>query len=553
MLDSNPIRGRRAVLRRLALLLSLFVALLLLSPSPAALAQDSDATGTLLPGETHQFRFDYKGDRTQIDIVVEASEGITFDVFAPDQPAAIGSGARGGNELHWSGRSRTAGAYRIEVKNPTPGPIIYSLAVLGESVSAVGQILPDRPPPNAEVTTEGGRMTLNVSLPTGARRLTSPVVPSECTPPSALPAVVTTSVKLCPNQIYAPFRVAASGVGVFGDAAQSAVISSAGRQFALVMDGSGNWVDGVVIQSAPDAADDGAFLCQYDECTFPTQPTPTILRGGLAYGGGMLLLGSHNVVHDVTARGGTIGIASVDGVNNVLVGNNLSDLNGWGSFNLRSHNSVFVGNRFDRDNHGCTTPDGRVFEHGCETAGWVCLQCANNLVAQNHCEASGNCYYMSGERGLGSNNNRFVGNYCAASPNNCFEFTFSEGNVLQDNIATAHPATGAACKYPFWIGGSTVYFGQNEWGCTISPQDSLADAVKSTDVPTVALALGGNPAPPFVQAQSPTRAPSTRAAPTATAAPTPARACNRNYRVRLLFDWRKLADWVDCVMHPQLP
>jgi hypothetical protein len=255
----------------------------------------------------------------------------------------------------------------------------------------------------------------------------------------------------------------------------------------------------------------------------------------------------------------------VDGYNNTLVANNLSDLNGWGSFNIRSNNSVYAGNVLNRDNHGCTTPDGHKFEHGCETAGWVCLQCSQNLIANNHCEYSGNCYYLSGERGLASNNNRFIGNYCAASPNNCFEFTFSKGNTLQDNIATAHPETGAACKYPFWIGGSTVYFGKNSWGCAISPEDAVGDAVRSTNIPTVALALGNNaplfgsvPGAPAVSpaaatpannAASPTTAPLEPRSPTTEP---PARECNSRYRVRLLFDWDKLMGWLECVLQPRL-
>ena len=108
------------------------------------------------------------------------------------------------------------------------------------------------------------------------------------------------------------------------------------------------------------------------------------------------MLGANNVVHNVTVRGGTIGVASVDGYNNVLVENNLSALNGWGNFNIRSNNSVFVCNTFNDDDHPCTTPDGRKFLNGCETAGWVCLQCNQNLIAYNHCENSGDCYYMSG-------------------------------------------------------------------------------------------------------------------------------------------------------------
>lgn len=548
----------------LLLLFSSLIATAANHPSSVALAQDEQEL-TLLPNSKHEYRFDYRGDRTQIDIVVEAPEGVELYVFVPEQPEPIGQGSRKGNELHWSGKFNVPGAYRATIENKSPGPIRYSVAFLGESVSGVGMIVPDPAPASAEVTNAGGRLTLNVNLPTGVRRLQSPVMPPNCTPAGAVPPVVNTSLKLCPNEIYPPFRMVGNGIGLFDDS-HSAVINSAGRQFALVMEGTGNWIDGIVIQSSPDAADAGAFLCQYEECVFPTQPEPTVLRGGLNYGGGVLLLGANNVVHNITVRGGTIGVATVDGYNNTLVGNNLSDLNGWGSFNIRSTNSVYTGNHFDRDNHGCTTPDGQKFEDGCETAGWVCLQCTQNLIANNHCEYSGNCYYLSGERGLASNNNRFIGNYCAASPNNCFEFTFSKGNVLQDNIATAHPQSGASCKYPFWIGGSTVYFGQNTWGCAISPQDSVNDAIRSTNIPTLPLALGSNTPlfgtsaiPPSVVATanpnaptSPTtitRTPTTTAEPAPTTAPS-APFCNRTFHPVNVLTWGTFTDWVTCWLTP---
>lgn len=541
-------------MKKFLFILFLFlVSSLILHSSSLLFAQDEQEL-TLLPNAQHEYRFDYKGDRTQIDIVVEAPEGVEAYIYAPGQAEPVGQGSRKGNELTWSGKFREPGAYRVVVENKTPGPILYSIAFLGESVSGVGMIVQDTAPSSANASTQGGRVTLNVNLPTGARRLQSPVIPADCTPAHALPQIINASIKLCANEIYPPMHLVGNNIGLFDDS-HSAVINSAGRQFAVVMEGNGNWIDGATIQASPDAADAGAFLCQYEECVFPTQPEKTILRGGLNYGGGILLLGNNNVVHNTTVRGGTIGVATVDGYNNTLVENNLSDLNGWGSFNIRSNNSVFAGNTFNRDNHGCTTPDGHKFEHGCETAGWVCLQCTQNLIANNHCEDSGNCYYLSGERGLASNNNRFIGNYCAAAPNNCFEFTFSQGNVLQDNIATAHPETGAACKYPFWIGGSTVYFGKNSWGCAISPEDSISDALKSTDIPTIALALG-NTDVPFANS-APTQP--TRVAPTpndAVAAPTPTREaeptpCRRRFRAALLFDWDKFTAWIDCVLTPR--
>jgi hypothetical protein len=205
------------------------------------------------------------------------------------------------------------------------------------------------------------------------------------------------------------------------------------------------------------------------------------------YGGGILLKGSNTVIRGVTVHGGTIGIATVNGRGNVLLENNLDDLNGWGIYNWSSSSSYFVNNSLDRENHACTTPDGYKFLHGCETAGWVCLACTENLVAQNHCEASANCYYMSGERGLASNYNRFVGNYCGGATDNCFEITFSKGNVLRDNVTGPDPVSGAACNYPFWMGGSSIVFGPNTWNCALSPDESLARATASTAVATVPL------------------------------------------------------------------
>ncbi|OQY87194.1 MAG: hypothetical protein B6D41_12125, partial [Chloroflexi bacterium UTCFX4] len=320
-------------------------------------AQD-EQTLTLLPGQQHIYRFEYKGDRTEITVVIEAPEGVELGVYEPDATEPVGRGARRGNESIWVGKFPAPGVYRAIVENKTSAPIRYSLVVLGESVSGVGRIIENEPPPAANISTQDGRITLNVKLPTGARRLQSPSVPENCTPANALPQIITTSIKLCPNEIYPPLHLVGNDIGLFGDAAHSAIINGGGRQFVVVMEGNGNWIDGAVIQAAPDERDAGAFLCQYDECIFPTQPEPTKIQGGLAYGGGILLLGSNNVVHDTTVRGGTIGAASVDGYNNFFIGNNLSDLNGWGNFNIRSRNSVFVGNTFNRDDHPCVTPDG---------------------------------------------------------------------------------------------------------------------------------------------------------------------------------------------------
>jgi hypothetical protein len=98
---------------------------------------------------------------------------------------------------------------------------------------------------------------------------------------------------------------------------------------------------------------------------------------------------------------------------------------------------------------------------------------------------------------LASNSNKFVANYCMAATDNCFELTFSHDNSFQDNVSTVDPKTGLGCKYPYWIGGSTVYFKNNRWECDISALQAFQDASASTTVPTMILDIDSfiTPAP----------------------------------------------------------
>ena len=184
-----------------------------------------------------------------------------------------------------------------------------------------------------------------------------------------------------------------------------------------------------------------------------------------------------------------------------------------------------MGNEWSRVNHGCTMPDGTKLLHGCETSGWVCLGCSGNVVARNQCTGSANCYYMSGERGLASNNNRLLSNYCAAATDNCFELTFSRDNVLQDNVSTVDPKSGQACRYPYWVGGSTVYFKNNRWECDIDANKAYDDARGSTTAVTSILGLDSFVEPPATPApaalQNPTSLPTRAVVPSSSpAAPT---------------------------------
>ena len=246
----------------------LLITITVLSPPSSPLALADEETLTLLPGQQHIYRFEYKGDRTEIIVVVDAPEGVELGVYEPDATEPVGRGARRDNEIVWAGKFRAPGVYRAIVTNTTGGPVLYSLAVLGESVSGVGRVIENEQPSSSSVSTQGGRKTLNVKLPTGARNLQSPIIPAQCTPAHALPPVINTSIKLCPNEIYPPMHLVGSNIGLFGDdpspgsgqARSSAVINGGGRQFLVVMEGTGNWIDGVVIQAAPDAADAGGRL-----------------------------------------------------------------------------------------------------------------------------------------------------------------------------------------------------------------------------------------------------------------------------------------------------
>jgi hypothetical protein len=262
------------------------------------------------------------------------------------------------------------------------------------------------------------------------------------------------------------------------------------------------------VQARADPRDLGAWLCLYDDCKFPTNPVTTI-RGGLIYGGGIYLKTTNSTVNNVTVRGGTIGIATVDGRNNNIIANQLNDLAGWGSYNWGSIGSYFVGNQFNRINHGC------------ETAGWVCINCTGNAITRNRCELSGNCYYINGDRSLPSNDNKFIANYCAGATANCYEITFSTGNLLQDNIATFEPKSNQACKYPFWLGGSVVIAQNNMWQCAINADTAFNQSRDSTVSATNIINLDAFGAAPISPLASGTRTPTPIPTPTVAATPRP--------------------------------
>ena len=475
---------------------------------------------TLLPNAKAEYRFDYRGDNSPMRVMLSAPgvQNLGLWIYTPSQIAAMGRGeqpqpiGRGTPskeaDLFWSGTLREGGTYRVVVENRNGFPIQYRLDVSGEAVSSVAQLNVSVPQASSNTTFDRGQSSLVVNFPPNsgveALRLTVPPRPANCTPAKKIPATITQSIKLCPGEIYPPLKIAGNNIALFADDARSAVVTSTGRQFAVTAEGANIWIEGLVISARADPQDVNAWLCLYDECLFQTKTGIVPLHGGVRYGGGILLKSATNsTVRGVTVRGGTIGIATVDGKGNNLLDNELNDLNGWGSFNWNSTGAYFVNNQWHRNNHACVTPAGEKYSHGCETSGWVCLGCNQNFIISNRCELSANCFYINGDRNLPSNDNRFIANYCAGATDNCYEITFSRGNLLVNNVSTVDPKTGAACKYPFWVGGSVVSFQNNRWECQIGADDAFNQSRDSTVVGTNIInldAFGQVPLAPAVRA-----------------------------------------------------
>jgi hypothetical protein len=325
-----------------------------------------------------------------------------------------------------------------------------------------------------------------VSLPdyVGAPSFSIPLnaPPSACTPALQLPRMVDRTIALCPNQVYPPFRVNGTNITIYGDPGGSARIHAPGRGFGITVDGRNITITGVHIEADTAPADLKTWLCLYENCDFKTGS----VRGGIGYGGGILLDNTTNVaVLSSSVSRGTVGVAVVRGSNNKIANSNLSNLNGWGALLLFTNGNALVGNTLNHVTRDCVDPDGDYFQSGCESAGIAAIQADSNLIVSNHCEHSSNCIYASGDGGYGSNNNKIFNNYCAAAPNNCFEITFASGNRFDYNVATSDPNTGDKCIYPFWISGSTVGFGQhNTWNCKYSADKAFKDSQHATNAST---------------------------------------------------------------------
>ncbi len=439
-----------------------------------------------------------------------------------------GNRAQTGHDVFWTGAFPSGGTAYVAVVNNTNRAIIFRLSVTGVSVITTPFQIPssaDTASPEDNSTAPGIRVETSVGSrkapiatlpsyeidtgevranrlkwlrdfytlfggtaaaqaaptsnePTGVYTILYPgdlgipplalevvLSPAQCTPPDAIGVVITQSIKLCPNTTYRPLNLSGSRIGIFQDDANTALVKSDGRSFAITAVGDHVLLQGLKVQATTDPQDRGKWVCAFSRCKFGD----VFVEGGPVYGGGISISGSNMVVKDVTVTGGTIGVALLEGADNFLINNKLLYQTGWASYNRYPQRTQFLGNQFNFANRDCRGPDGAYYSQGCETAGWICISCVDILLLNNECKRGGNCYYVSGDGGTPSYNVKFIGNTCYAAPNNCFEATFSKGIYFERNLAKKDPYTGENCNYPFWVGGSEVVFGKgNDWACLIS-------------------------------------------------------------------------------------
>jgi hypothetical protein len=230
---------------------------------------------------------------------------------------------------------------------------------------------------------------------------------------------------------------------------------SSGRTFGIQAKGSNVLISSVKVVGSTAASDLGNWLCLYEQCNFINPP----LKGGASYGGGILLEGSNSTVMNSDLSGGVIGIATLYGHGNKFINNEISNLTGWGIFAETASNSIFVGNSLHDINRACTAPGGQYFASGCESAGMLLMGADTNIIANNTCARSGNCFYLNGEGGRLNNFNKLYGNQCSAPSFNCFEITDAEGIEFDNNSAALAPDNASGCD--IWLVRAHVLVGRN--------------------------------------------------------------------------------------------
>lgn len=316
--------------------------------------------------------------------------------------------------------------------------------------------------------------------------------PKNCTPAKRMPEVVTQTTLLCPNETYQPFSIEGNNLTLYGDAKKTALVLGAPREYAITVNGSNIVIDGVHVEGATHDNDLNQWLCLYPRCPF----TPEI-GGAQGYGGGILLKNTSNAaVINSQFNGGTTGVFIYRGFSNKIFNNTFSDHNGWGIMMLQTRSDYVVENKFARINRSCDGLDNVYHSNGCESSGLAMTRVRDVLVYDNNCRRVSNCYYANGDGGYGSGGVKFYNNYCAGAKNNCFEATFGLAHEFDYNTAEADTEYGDKCDYPFWIGGSTAYFGpNNKWDCLHDYDTSVLESSMKSEQPTHARSLDERPTP----------------------------------------------------------
>ncbi len=449
-----------AIIRPLVLILSVVIFGTLLLPPFAAHAQEARCADTriALPAPystsggvmviTGRASLEGAFTRYQVDF---STAGLNLWVLVNSAPQAVMDGTL----ARWDTTMVPDGTYDLRVRTiDTSGnyceSVTPSVFVKQSGATTTGSGSNNAAPlPTARVIEIPGlNGTLTVDVPR------APTIPY-CTPASSVGSIVTRSIRLCAGQTYRPFTITGSNIAIVGDANRTATIRSAGRQYGITVRGSDVLISGVRILGATAPQDMGNWLCLYEQCAYASPP----IEGGVHYGGGILLESSNNTVMDSTITGGVVGIGTLTGRGNKFLNNQITNLTGWGIFGVGAVNSAFVGNTIQDINRACTAPSGQYFEGGCESAGMLLMGADTNIIANNSCARSGNCYYLNGEGGRLNNFNKLYGNFCAAPSYNCFEITDAEGIEFDNNSATLSADNTSGCE--IWLVRAHILSGRN--------------------------------------------------------------------------------------------
>lgn len=389
--------------------------------------------------------------RYQVDF---STNGLNLWVLINSAPQAVMDGTL----ARWDTTLVPDGAYDLRVRTiDTSGNYCESVSQ-GIVISNQSPVISHQSPvSNPQSPVSNPQSLISVPSLNGTLTVDVPRAPNipYCTPASALGSIVTRSVKLCAGQTYRPFTIVGNNISVVGDSARTAKIRSSGRAYGITVRGSNVLLSGVNIVGATAASDLGSWLCLYEQCAYKNPP----IAGGVNYGGGILIQGSNNVVMNSQITGGVIGIATLNGRANKLISNSLVSLSGWGIFAVAPVNSAFIGNVIHDINRSCTDPSGRFYAGGCESAGMLLMGADTNIIANNTCARSGNCFYLNGEGGRANNFNKLYGNICSAPSFNCFEITDAQGIEFDNNSATLSPDNASGCE--IWLVRAQIIAGKN--------------------------------------------------------------------------------------------